>query len=148
VAEQREGRLSLVILGSGSVTAGVLLMEAGFDLAGSELSSYGADAQVAKMLFVWGWSSASLLAAPIGALVLSTTIASLRSRALPAWFRGFGLSAIALQLALTIAGAPGFAAVLGVFWIVVLSGTLSIIRPPGSRVARGNLTPGLPRNRT
>jgi hypothetical protein len=90
-------------------------MMAGFDLAGSELSSYGADVQVAKMLFVWGWSSAALLAAPIGALVLSTTIASFRSRALPVWFRVFSLSAIALQLALTIAGAPGFAAVLGVF---------------------------------
>jgi hypothetical protein len=130
-AEQREGWLSLVVLGSGSVTAGVLLIEAGFDLAASELSSYGPDTQVAKMLFVWGWLSASLLAPPIGALVLSTTIASFRSRALPAWFRVFSLSAIALQLTATITGAPGFAAVLGVFWIVVLSGTLSIIRNPG-----------------
>jgi hypothetical protein len=106
-------------------------MMVGFNLAGSELSSYGADTQVAKMIFVWGWLSASLLAAPIGALVLSTTIASFRSGALPAWFRVFSLSAIALQLTATITGAPGLAAVLGLLWIVVLSGTLSIIRAPG-----------------
>ncbi len=131
---------ALVAYGGGFVTGGVLLVNIGFGFAASELSSYGANTQVAKVLFLWGWNSAALLAAPLGALVLATSLATFRHGVFPTWFRWFSVLIIAVLLLLTISGTVGLAAVAGIMWIMVTSVALSIraglpteaLRPPAA----------------
>lgn len=118
--------LASVAYGAGLLTGGALLMDIGFGLAASELSHYGADAETAKVLFLWGWNSATLLAAPLGALVFATTLASFRPGAFPIWFRWFGVLIVAVLLVLTISGTPGLAAVAGTAWMMVASAALSL----------------------
>lgn len=51
----------------GILMTGVRLSEIGFIYPASELDSYGEDTQVAKLLILWRWNSANLLAPPFTA---------------------------------------------------------------------------------
>ena len=136
-AEGEDGWLASVAYGGGMVATVLVLVSVGFDLAASELASYGDDPQVAKTYFIYGWGAAALLAPPFGAMVTATTVAGLRHAALPRWFAWFSLLVAALIAALS-ASAVGLGALVGLLWLGLLSLVLCLwpwraARPPDHR---------------
>ena len=118
-----------LVLAGGIVLAAMALVESSFAYAVSELSDYGGETELSKMIAVWGWDSSELLAPGLTAILFAMTAAGFRHKALPrglAWF-----SAVILLFMLLISvifQAPGFAAIAGLFWTVVLSLVLAFRR--------------------
>lgn len=120
-AEGEGGWMATVALGGGLVAAAVFLLGASIGFASSELSSYGADTQVAKTFFVWGWNAADIAAPPLIALVAATTVVALRFGVFASWFRWFGVVWTALLLMLLLTNTAGLGAVLSLVWIFAAS---------------------------
>ena len=127
-AEGKQGWLASVTLGGGLVAAAVFLLGASMGFASSELSSYGADAQVAKTFFVWGWNAANIAAPPMIALVAATTVLALRLGLFPRWFRWFGVAWTALLAVALLANMAGLGTMLSLVWVLAASLVL-LIRP-------------------
>lgn len=127
-AEGEQGWLASVTLGGGLVAAAVFLLGASMGFASSELSSYGADAQVAKTFFVWGWNAANIAAPPMIALVAATTVLALRLGLFPRWFRWFGVAWTALLAMALLANMAGLGSMLSLVWVLAASLVL-LIRP-------------------
>ena len=128
-AEGEGGWIASVALGGGLVAAAVILLGASIGFASSELASYGADTQVAKTFFVWGWDAANIAAPPLIALVASTTIVAIRFGLFASWFRWFGAIWTALLLMLLVSNTAGLGAMLALVWIFVASLVLLLDSP-------------------
>jgi hypothetical protein len=120
-AESAESWLALVAFGGGLAAGGVVLVGMGFLFAASELSSFGDDTSVAKVIVLWGWNSASLLAPPLAALVVASTVSAFRFGALARWVAWFGAVMVLALVATTVLGTPGLGAAIGLLWMVVAS---------------------------
>jgi len=116
--------LSLVTYAGGVATGAVILLEVGFGFASSELVSYGADVQVAKLLFLWGWNSAILVAVPLSTMVVATTLASFHTAVFPAWFRWFGVASVVILFTFVLTGVFGMGSIVGMAWLMVTSAAL------------------------
>lgn len=127
-AEGEHGWFASVALGGGLVAAAVFLLGASMGFASSELPSYGADTQVAKTFFVWGWNLANIAAPPMIALVAATTVLALRLGLFPRWFRGFGVVWTVLLAVALLANMAGLGTMLSLVWVLAASLVL-LIRP-------------------
>lgn len=136
--------MSLAVLGGGAALVAVLLVETGFALAVSELETYGADTAVARTLFLWGWNSAFLYAAPLAAMAAGTTVAAFAQGLFPTWARWGSALLVALMLLVFLTGVPGMATGLGLLWLMFASVglTLNVLRQP-SQVAPAPADPAL-----
>ena len=106
----------------GMLLVSILLVEAGFGFAASELRTYGQDTEVAKLFVLWSWNSANLLAPPFSAMLAGSTIVAFSTSAFPTWFRWAGVLFLAVMLILVAAlRAPGLAAAPGTLWLVLAS---------------------------
>ncbi|MDQ4065381.1 MAG: hypothetical protein M3161_04980 [Actinomycetota bacterium] len=128
---------SALVLAGTVVLVTFLLVEAGFGYAASELSEWGTDTQPARMISLWGWNSAVLLAPGSAAVLLGCTIAGLRDGAIP---RGLavaaGLGLVLLLLIAVLMGAPGLAASIGGLWVAVASLVLGLKRDAEGSIRR------------
>ena len=77
-AEGEGGWVASVAFGGGLLAAGMLLVSGGFTLAGSVLSDYGRDPQVARTLAVLNWDWIAVVSVPLAALVGGTAVVGLR----------------------------------------------------------------------
>lgn len=120
---------STLALGGGICLVVLLLVESGFYYAGSELADYMGDTQVAKVIHLWGWNSASLLAPCFGAVLLGSAAAGLRHSAFPRWLGRVsgGLFFILLFISVVLR-TPGLGAFVGSLWVVVVSLALAFRR--------------------
>jgi len=101
--------LSSIAFGGGLVTAGVMLVGLSFKLANKSIGNYGADTQVAKMLYALEWDFSLAMSPALAALVAGSAVAILRGAPLPRWVGWFSVLVAVLLLA------PGF------YWIGVLA---------------------------
>ena len=120
-ADNEAGWVASVALGGGLVAAAVLLLGASMGFATSELADYGADTQVAKTFFVWGWNAANIAAPPMIALVAATTLVSVRHHRFPRWFRVFSMVWTAVLISLLIGNVAGMGAALSLIWVLATS---------------------------
>jgi hypothetical protein len=121
-AEGEGGWLAWATYGGGLVAGAMLLGYISIHLAGTVLSDYGSDAQVAKTLAVLQYNYIIVLAPPLAALVGGTTVIAFRFGALPQWLGWVGVPLTVLLLVPMVA--------LGVYlsplWVLVVSITLFI----------------------
>lgn len=138
--------MSLTVLAGGTVFAGVVLVDAGFAFAASELGTYGSDPAVAKTLFLWSWNSAFLYAAPLTAMAAGTTLTAFAQTVFPAWTRWVSFALVTLMLLGFLIGVPGMATGVGLLWLSLTSIilTLTMLAPGRSTPPRG---PRRPENR-
>lgn len=113
--------MSLTVLAGGAVFAGVVLIDAGFAFAVSELETFGADSAVAKTLFLWSWNSASLYAAPLTAIAVGTTATAIAHDLFPRWMRWVSSVLIIVMLGGFFLGVPGMATGVGLLWLTLMS---------------------------
>lgn len=126
-AETTMGWPSALVLGGGIVAAALILVEGGFYYAGSELADYGDDTQVAKIILLWGWNSASLLAPAFGAVLFGSAWAGFRHAGLPRWLTWFtGIMFVILVVIGVVLQTPGLGALAGSLWFMVASVTLAL----------------------
>ena len=118
--------MPLTVLAGGTVFAGVVLVDAGFALAASELDTYGSDPAVAKTLFLWGWNSAFLYAAPLTAMAVGTTLTAFAHTLFPAWTRWVSFALVVLMLLGFLVGMPGMATGVGLLWLSLTSIILTL----------------------
>ncbi len=95
-----------------------MLVSGGYTLAGSVLSDYGSDPQVARILVVLGWNWIAVIATPLAALVGGTAVVCLRFAALPKWL---GWISVVVALALVIPPISYFGFLAFTIWIIVVS---------------------------
>ena len=123
--------LPTATLVGGIVLIGMVLIEAGFTFAASELQSYGQDTQVAKVFILWSWNSANLLAPSFCALLAGSTLVAFSANTFPTWFRWTGVALLALMLLMVaLLRAPGLATAPGILWIVLASVVLATSKSP------------------
>ncbi len=118
--------MALTVLAGGTVFAGVVLVDAGFAFAASELGTYGSDSAVAKTLFLWGWNSAFLYAAPLTAMAAGTTLTAFVHTLFPAWTRRVSFALVVLMLLGFLVGVPGMATGVGLLWLSLTSILLTL----------------------
>lgn len=128
-AEGPVGRLSTVAFGGGIVLAVGLLSFAGFTFTLGDVADDGLTPQAAQALNALNSDFFFPLAVGLGTLLIATAIASLGSRALPAWVAWAAL--VIGVVALTPAGFFAFLAFL--LWTVVTSVVLWRGRAAGRR---------------
>jgi hypothetical protein len=117
---------SALVLGGGFVIATFLLIESGFYYAGSELENYGSDTQVAKMIHLWGWNSASLVAPGFAAILFGSAVTGFRHGAIQRWLAWFSVVMLVILVVIAVVlGTPGLGAGVGSLWTVVASLTLA-----------------------
>ena len=117
---------SALVLAGGVVLVGASVLESGFAYAASELSAGEPDPVVAKFIALWTWNSASLLAPGATAVLVGSTASGFRHGGIPRPLAVFGLVVVVLTVGIGgILGAPGLAAVLSGFWMLVAALTLS-----------------------
>lgn len=134
-AEGPSGWFSNLVLAGGVVLVGLQLIEAGFAYAASELSDYRGDTQVAKVLLLWGWNSASLVAPGLAAIMAGAALLGLVSKALPPWLGWLSAASFGLLILIALVlGTPGLGAGVGMIWIVVVS--IALATGPGLGTAR------------
>jgi hypothetical protein len=151
--EADESRIAATALGAGIVTTSLfgllVLLNAGLTFQIAE----DGDAGVVAALYDLAWSTSTLIAFPVAALVFATGIGAWRSRLLPGWF---GLASVVGALAILASGTTwardGFWAPDGLYnayitplifvaWIVALS-VLLLRRPAlAAGPARPEATP-------
>jgi hypothetical protein len=124
-AEGEDGWFAGVAYGAGLVVVGLMLLSVSFTLAEGELSSYGADTQVAKTLFVYSWNAASIQAPPLAALVAATMLLGFRYAAVPRWLTWLSVPIVAVMLIGGVA-VPGLVTFVGYTWIAVAAIALCI----------------------
>ena len=117
-AEGEVGWLTSVAYGGGLVAGGMALVLAGITLAGSVISDYGNDPQVARTLAAIEWNWIWVIAAPLAALVGGTAVVSLRFAALPKWL---GWISVVLALLLVIPPISYFGFLLFHIWTIAVS---------------------------
>lgn len=129
--------MSLTVLAGGSVFASVVLVDAGFAFAMSELATYGSDPAVAKTLFLWGWLSGFLYAAPLTAMAAGTTLTAIAQTVFPAWTRWVSVGLVMLMLVGFLVGVPGLATGVGLLWLALMSIllTLTMLAPDTSDIS-------------
>jgi hypothetical protein len=121
------------VLAGGVLLVTLLVIESGFVYAGSELAAYRGDEQVAKVLFIWGWNSASLVAPGMAAILLGSAVAGFKYGAIPRWLAWLGVVLLVLLVvASLVLSAPGLGAGVGSIWTVLASVALAFGRgtPP------------------
>jgi hypothetical protein len=129
---------SALVLGGGLVVIGFLMIESGFYYAGSEIEDYAGDTEVAKMIHLWGWNSASLVAPGFAAILFGSAVAGFRHGAIHRWLAWFSvLMLVMLLLIAVVLGAPGLGAGVGSLWTVVASLTLALRRDNRPRSTTG-----------
>jgi hypothetical protein len=119
--------MSFTVLAGGAVFAGMVLVDAGFAFAVTELTTFGNDPAVAKTLFLWGWNSAFLYAAPLTAIAAGTTITAIAQTLFPAWARWASLVLVVIMLVGFLLGVPGMATGVGLLWMALMSILLTVI---------------------
>lgn len=128
--------MSMTVLAGGAAFAGVVLVDAGFAFAVSELDTFGSDPAVAKTLFLWGWNSAFLYAAPLTAIAAGTTVTAIAQALFPAWTRWVSLVLVVVMLVGFLLGVPGIASGVGLLWMALMSILLTL-----TMLARGRGDP-------
>jgi len=119
--------MSLTVLaGVGAVFAAVVLVDAGFAFAGSELDTFGPDPAVAKTLFLWGWNSALLYSAPLTAIAVGTTVAAFAQALFPRWTLWVSSVLVVVMLVAFLLGVPGMATGVGLLWLTLMSILLTV----------------------
>ena len=111
------GWLPSVAYGSGMTAGALLLVLASFGFAGSVVSNYQGDWEVAKTVLLLTWDHLFVVAPAMASLVIATTAVAVRSGGLPAWL-GW-LSAVLVVAPVAIA--PELMTVTSLVWVIVVS---------------------------
>jgi hypothetical protein len=128
------GWLPAIVGISGAVAASLMLVEASFTLAMTEVTGYEEDTQVAQMLMAWHWNSAAIYAPPLIATMVGTLGVDLARHAFPGWFRWLTSGLLALCLMLSVIGLPGLASGPAMLWVLVAS-VLLVTRRQGAELS-------------
>lgn len=111
--------LASVAYGGGLVACAMLLLASHFTQAFTVLSSYRAETQVAKALYVLEWNEYILVEAPpLAALAGATTAIGFGHKAFPWWINWGGALLTLLLLSPML---PGSGVLLVFFWLAALS---------------------------
>lgn len=120
---------SLTLVG-GVLLAVILLVNAGFGFAASELTSYGEETQVVRFFLLWSWNVASLFAPAFALALLGTTLGAFTSVRLPGWYRWASAVLLVVLLLSSLVG-PGLAVLPGTLWMF-LTAALLVTRTEGA----------------
>ena len=113
-----------VAFGGGLVACAMLLLASHFSQAFTVLSSYGAETQVAKALYVLEWNQYLLVEAPpLAALVGATTVIGFAYKAFPWWINGWGALLTPVLLSPVL---PGSGVMVTFLWLIALSVLLTL----------------------
>ena len=116
-AEVGSGWLPSVAYGSGMTAGALLLVLASFGFAGSVVSNYEGDWEVAKTVLLLTWDHLFVVAPAMAALVIATTAVAVRSGGLPAWLGWLS----AVLVVAPVAVAPELMTVTSLVWVIVVS---------------------------
>lgn len=137
---------SVVLIGAAGFVA-TLLVDAGFSLAASEPSGYDKDTQVAMMILLFGWNSASLFAPCLTAVMAAGTAIAYLSHAFPTWLAWAGVALLLCVLALSASGAAGLATGPGLLWLLLMSVVLATHRAQTRPLGGEETNPAVPERR-
>ena len=123
-------RLAIVtVLGGVSSAATLWLLSAYLDTAMSTAAHFQ-DADAARMLLLAGWDTARMATAPNALMIGACAIAGWRCGVFPRWLSVFSVLVALLSIGgMLPTGPAGGAALLGGFWILVMSGHLGLTNP-------------------
>ncbi|HSH58224.1 MAG TPA: hypothetical protein VK988_01025 [Acidimicrobiales bacterium] len=133
-AEGEGGWLASVAYGGGLAAAGVALLRASFDLAAAVSADHGGNPDVASLYYTLRFEFYFLFAAPMAAVVASTSLIALRFGVLPRWLGWLGIPITLFALAPLLPGAAAFATF---FWTTATSLVLVVqaLRVAAARTA-------------
>ena len=111
--------LASVAFGGGLVVCAMLLLEAHFKQAFTVVSSFGAETQVAKALYILEWNSNLLVEAPaLAGLVGATSVIAFAYKIFPWWLNLWGALVTLVLLGPFL---PGSGVMVAFMWVAVVS---------------------------